>query len=98
MLIARPRTDLAAAMQTLRAPAAPVTLVPTMGALHAAHLSLLTRARQHGGPVVASIFVNSLQFEHASDLQRYKRDEAGDLKMLDAAGGDAVWLPGVDAM
>ena len=85
-------------MQQLRARAAPVTLVPTMGALHAGHMSLLARARAEGGPVIASIFVNPLQFEHASDLQRYPRDEAGDLKMLAAGGCDAVWLPGVDEM
>ena len=85
-------------MQQLRARAAPVTLVPTMGALHAGHLSLLARARAQGGPVLASIFVNPLQFEHAGDLQRYPRDEAGDLGALDAAGCDAVWLPGVEEM
>ena len=98
MLIARTRHDLEAAMQQLRARAAPVTLVPTMGALHAGHLSLLARARAQGGPVLASIFVNPLQFEHAGDLQRYPRDEAGDLGALDAAGCDAVWLPGVEEM
>ncbi len=98
MLIARTRRDLEAALQQLRAPSSPVTLVPTMGALHAGHVSLLARARAEGGPVIASIFVNPLQFEHSSDLQRYPRDEAGDLKMLEAAGCDAVWLPGVDEM
>ncbi len=93
MLIARTRRDLDAALAALRAQGAKVTLVPTMGALHAGHLSLVEHARSSSGKVVASIFVNPLQFGQSDDLARYPRDEAGDLDMLARAGCDAVWLP-----
>ena len=98
MLIARTRQDLDAALAALRAQGAGVTLVPTMGALHAGHLSLVESARSGGGKVVASIFVNPLQFGQSDDLARYPRDEAGDLDMLGRAGCDAVWLPDVEEM
>ncbi len=98
MLIARTSQDLVAALATLRAGAATITLVPTMGALHAGHLSLVEHARDTGGKVIASIFVNPLQFGQSEDLARYPRDEAGDLEMLAHAGCDAVWMPGVDEM
>ncbi len=98
MLIARTRQDLDAALAGLRARGGLVTLVPTMGALHAGHLSLLEHARDGGGKIVASIFVNPLQFGHSEDLARYPRDEAADLDMLARAGCDAVWLPDVAEM
>ena len=98
MLIARTRQDLDTALAELRAGAGPVTLVPTMGALHAGHLSLVEHARAAGGKVVASIFVNPLQFGQSEDLARYPRDEAGDLEMLARAGCDAVWMPDVTEM
>ncbi len=98
MLIARTRSDLDAALATLRAESPTLALVPTMGALHAGHISLLHHARLLGGRVAASIFVNPLQFGQADDLARYPRDEAGDLRALEDAGCDVVWLPGVDDM
>ncbi len=98
MLIARTREALDTALAELRARACTVTLVPTMGALHAGHLSLVEHARDAGGAVIVSIFVNPLQFGQADDLARYPRDEAGDLAMLARAGCDAVWLPDVAAM
>ncbi len=98
MLIARTRQDLDTVLAELRARAAAVTLVPTMGALHEGHLSLVAHARRVGGAVLASIFVNPLQFGQSDDLARYPRDEAGDLDMLARAGCDAVWLPDVAEM
>jgi pantoate--beta-alanine ligase len=75
-----------------------LALVPTMGALHEGHLSLLREGRRHAGAVAASIFVNPLQFSASDDLARYPRDEAGDLAKLEAAGCDLAWLPGVAEM
>jgi pantoate--beta-alanine ligase len=70
-----------------------IALVPTMGALHAGHLALVARAKELAERVVVSIFVNPLQFNDPSDLDRYPRDEQGDVAKLEAAGCDLVWLP-----
>jgi pantoate--beta-alanine ligase len=97
MRIARDLSSLRAEAERL----GPLALVPTMGALHAGHISLVAAARQAvgpGGAVAASIFVNPLQFGTNEDLSRYPRDEAGDLAALEAAGCDLAWLPGVEAM
>jgi len=82
-----------------RAEGARVGLVPTMGYLHAGHVSLVRVAREAGSEAVAaSIFVNPAQFGPGEDFEKYPRDEARDLAMLDAAGVDAVYLPGVRDM
>ncbi|HEX8486680.1 pantoate--beta-alanine ligase [Sphingomonas sp.] len=75
-----------------------VALVPTMGALHAGHMALVEAARRPGTKVVASIFVNPRQFGAGEDLSRYPRKEMADLRMLNEAGCDLVWLPGADDM
>jgi pantoate--beta-alanine ligase len=81
------------------APLGPLAVVPTMGALHAGHVSLVRAARVAGaGAVVASIFVNPLQFAANEDLARYPRDEPGDLAALEAAGCDLAWLPTPEVM
>lgn len=67
--------------------------VPTMGALHAGHDSLVARARQECAAVLVSIFVNPLQFEDQQDLARYPRTEEADCARLEALGADAVYLP-----
>ena len=70
--------------------------VPTMGALHAGHLSLITLARQYCDEVVVSIFVNPLQFENKDDLAQYPRDIEGDTRLARAAGATEIWAPTFD--
>ena len=99
MLICRDLPSLRVACATLRSNGRRLGLVPTMGALHQGHLTLLSAARAAGaGAVAASIFVNPLQFNASDDLARYPRDEDGDLAKLRDAGCDLVWLPPVEAM
>ena len=71
----------------------PLAFVPTMGALHAGHQSLISIAQQHAPHVVVSIFVNPLQFENATDLEKYPRDLIGDQKKAESAGATHVWAP-----
>ncbi len=81
-----------------RARARRIGLVPTMGYLHAGHLSLVQEAHRHSDLVVASIFVNPLQFGANEDLDRYPRDVEGDSKLLGEAGTDVLFLPDARSM
>jgi pantoate--beta-alanine ligase len=73
-----------------------VALVPTMGALHEGHASLVRHARELADTVVVSIFVNPLQFAAGEDLDRYPRTLEADLELCAAAGADVVFAPSVD--
>ena len=73
-------------------------LVPTMGNLHEGHIALVEEALRHGAPVVASIFVNRLQFRPNEDFDRYPRTLAADAERLAAAGCDIVFAPGEEEM
>lgn len=70
-----------------------IAFVPTMGALHSGHMALVRAAKAHADTVVASIFVNPLQFNDKKDFERYPRDIEGDAKRLDVQGCAALWTP-----
>ncbi|GAB3211344.1 pantoate--beta-alanine ligase [Marinactinospora thermotolerans] len=82
----------------LRASMGRVALVPTMGALHQGHRSLMSAARGHADTVVVSIFVNPLQFGPNEDYDRYPRTLDADLRVCAEEGVDVVFAPGVEVM
>ena len=97
-VVVRTRTDLRSQLADRRG-VGPVVLVPTMGALHQGHASLMRIARERAGSdgaVVVSIFVNPLQFGPGEDLDRYPRTFDADLEACAAEGVDVVFAPGVD--
>jgi pantoate--beta-alanine ligase len=75
-----------------------IALVPTMGALHKGHVSLIHLAQKQAGLVVCSIFVNPTQFTDQKDLEKYPRPLEHDIKMLEEAGCDVVFMPSVQEM
>jgi pantoate--beta-alanine ligase len=94
--IIRDPEALRAATKALKEGGKSLAFVPTMGALHAGHIKLVTEAASRADNVAASIFVNPTQFNDAGDLARYPRQEQQDLAMLEAAGCDLAWLPSAD--
>jgi len=93
MQIIREMSDLGSALRPWREAGQSIALVPTMGALHAGHMALIEAARAEADRVVASIFVNPLQFGPTEDLDRYPRQEAEDAELLERHGCDLLWLP-----
>ncbi len=81
------------AMAAWRQTGETIALVPTMGALHSGHMALVAEARSRATRVVATIFVNPLQFGANEDLDSYPRQEATDAASLEAGGCDLLWLP-----
>ena len=98
MQIVRTPDMLRTAVADLRQGGARIALVPTMGALHEGHLTLVRRARAEADHVVASIFVNPKQFGPNEDLDAYPRQLAEDAAMLEAEGCALLWAPTVEAM
>ena len=98
MQIIRTIGDLEPALRTWREAGEKIALVPTMGALHAGHMALVEAARGWADRVVASIFVNPLQFNDPNDLARYPRQEAEDAAKLEEAECDLLWLPTADQL
>jgi pantoate--beta-alanine ligase len=96
--VVRTVSDLRAQVTAWRAAGQRVALVPTMGALHEGHLSLVHLARRHAERVVASLFVNPTQFAPGEDFDAYPRDEARDAGLLAGAGCDLLYAPGVTDM
>src|SRR5207302_6434938 len=89
----RTAAELRAALAEHRRAGAVIGLVPTMGAFHEGHLSLMRRAREECDAVVVSPFVNPTQFNESRDLDAYPRDEARDEQLATDAGVDYLFAP-----
>jgi pantoate--beta-alanine ligase len=98
MLIIESIQEMQKALEPLRAAGKSVGLVPTMGYLHAGHMSLVTRARAENDIVVMSIFVNPTQFGADEDFEGYPRDLARDAGLAEQAGADFIFAPEADEM
>ena len=98
MIVLESKKSLVQALQTYRGSNTTIGFVPTMGALHYGHISLVERCRKENGLTVASIFVNPTQFNDKSDLDCYPRSLEEDLDKLAAAGCDVVFTPSVAEM
>src|ERR1700689_4529003 len=96
MQTVRTVTELRAALAAARREGLRIGLVPTMGAFHAGHLSLMRHARSECDVVVVSLFVNPAQFNDAGDLAVYPRDEQQDARLAAEQGVDFLWAPDVD--
>ncbi len=93
LTITKTAAELQKAIYARAAEGARIALVPTMGALHAGHVSLVELARSHADCVVMSIFVNPTQFGPNEDFDKYPRDLAADIKVAEQAGVDILYAP-----
>jgi len=98
MIVYRTRQDLTQHLQTLKNQGKSIGLVPTMGALHEGHASLVRMAATENETVVVSIFVNPTQFNDPSDLEKYPRTLEKDLGLLQSMKVDIVFVPSVKEM
>ncbi len=98
MRIVRTERELREVLDVERRAGRVIGLVPTMGALHEGHLSLVRLAHESADVVVVSVFVNPLQFGEGEDYEHYPRDTEGDLELLEGERADIAFLPSVDAM
>ena len=96
MKIIRTISELQNELSQLRAEGKSIGFVPTMGALHQGHASLIKRAVAENGAAVASVFVNPTQFNDKNDLKNYPRTPEADCAILEAAGADIVFMPSVE--
>lgn len=96
--IFKTKAALKAFLKPLKASAKKIALVPTMGALHNGHISLIKLAQQNADIIICSIFVNPTQFTDPTDLEKYPRPIEHDLAMLADAGCNAVFMPNVEEM
>lgn len=96
MLLFKKVVDLQIYLQKKRAQGDAIGFVPTMGALHKGHLSLIAQSKADNDCTVCSIFVNPTQFNDAADLDKYPRTTAQDIEVLTAAGNDVLFLPDVE--
>lgn len=98
MVICKTRAELEAAVAAVRQKKLKTGFVPTMGALHAGHCSLVDRAGKENDVVVCSVFVNPIQFNNAHDLETYPRDSEKDFSLLEQHRCDIVFAPSVGEM
>ena len=96
--VLRTRVALQQQVRDWKAAGETVGFVPTMGALHGGHISLVEKAKENASRTITSIFVNPTQFAPGEDFETYPRREADDLALLAAAGCDVVYMPGVAEM
>ncbi|HEX2766148.1 MAG TPA: pantoate--beta-alanine ligase [Candidatus Limnocylindria bacterium] len=98
MRIVRTIAEVRETLAPARAEGRRIGLVPTMGAFHEGHLALIRAARSASDVLVVSLFVNPTQFDEASDLQRYPRDEAADAALAEREGVDLLFAPSPDEL